>query len=59
VERRVGHRKLILDSTSKSRPVCTAGIPVENSSGKDGLIEAGHCFTPNNGVYTQNFGPYS
>jgi hypothetical protein len=46
------------NSTSKSRPVCTAGIPVENSSGQDGLIEAGHCFTPNNGVYTQNFGHY-
>jgi hypothetical protein len=46
------------NSVSKSRPVCTAGIPVENSSGQDGLIEAGHCFTPNNGVYTQNFGHY-
>jgi hypothetical protein len=46
------------NSTSKSRPVCTAGIPVENSAGEDGLIEAGHCFTPNNGVYTENFGHY-
>jgi hypothetical protein len=46
------------NSVSKSRPVCTAGIPVENSSGEDGLIEAGHCFTPNNGVYTQNYGHY-
>ncbi len=46
------------NSTSKSRPACTLGIPVENSSGEDGLIEAGHCFTPNNGVYTESFGAY-
>jgi hypothetical protein len=46
------------NSYDKSRQNCTAGIPVENSAGQDGLITAGHCFTPNNGVYTENFGHY-
>lgn len=40
------------------RPFCTAGIAVENSSGQDGLIQAGHCVTPNNGVYTLNGSNY-
>lgn len=46
------------NSTSDSRPACTTGIAVENSAGEDGLIEAGHCFTPDNGVYTEDFGNY-
>ena len=40
------------NSHDGSRQYCTTGIAVENSSGEDGLIEAGHCFTPHNGVYT-------
>ncbi len=42
----------------QDRPYCTLGIAVENSSGQDGLVEAGHCFTPNNGIYTMNYGRY-
>lgn len=40
------------NSHDGNRQFCTTGIAVENSSGEDGLIEAGHCFTPHNGVYT-------
>jgi len=48
------------NSADGYRPTCTTGIAVEDSSGSghDGLVEAGHCFTPNNGVYTQNFGHF-
>jgi hypothetical protein len=44
------------NTPDKGRVSCTAGIPVESTSGQDGLITAGHCFTPDNGVYTENFG---
>lgn len=46
------------NTPDNGRVSCTAGIPVENSAGEDGLITAGHCFTPNNGVYTENFGAH-
>ena len=42
------------NTQDRGRPYCTAGIPVENSSGQDGLIEAGHCFTPGSAVYAQD-----
>jgi hypothetical protein len=46
------------NSAEHYRPTCTTGIAVEDNSGTghDGLVEAGHCFTPFNNVYTQNFG---
>lgn len=44
------------NSNQQDRPVCSLGIAVENSSGQDGLMEAGHCFSPGNEVYTENYG---
>lgn len=46
------------NTPDKRRPYCTTGIPIEGTSNQDGLIEAGHCFTPDNGVYTENGSTY-
>lgn len=44
-------------SASEAEPgfgYCTAGIAVEDSSGEDYLITAGHCFEDGTAVYTMN-----